>query len=166
MNVLRCLTILALTFATATSAHAQPLVAQPPRAGDRAGVARLAAIVQRKLRLTDDQASRLQTTTRRFASDREQLLAQERTARRALRAQIAAGDGADQTALGRQLDELLRLQQKRVQIVADEQRELAAFLTPMQRAEFLGMQERAFRAAQQIRQQRGGGAGARRQPQP
>jgi hypothetical protein len=81
-------------------------------------------------------------------------MAEERETRRTLRAQLAAGDSADQQLVAQQLDALLHLQQQRVQLLADEQRELAAFLTPVQRAEFLGMQERAFRAAQQLRQQR------------
>jgi hypothetical protein len=41
-----------------------------------------------------------------------------------------------------------------VELVGQEQKELANFMTPVQRAEFLGMQERAFRAAQQLRQRR------------
>ena len=69
--------------------------------------------------------------------------------------------------MGRQLDDLLRLQQRRTQILADEQRELAGFLSPVQRARFLGLQERAFRAAQQVRQKRAaGGAGAVRPLRP
>ena len=146
---------------------ASPLAAQrgaTAAAAQRPTMERLATVVARRLQLTGDQAQRLQTTTRRFAAQREQLLAQERTARRTLRAQLAAGDSADQQLVGRQLDELLRLQQRRVQLVSDEQHELASFLNPVQRAEFLGMQERAFRAAQQIRQQRAREASARGGP--
>lgn len=149
---------------------AAPVIAQPigprPGAPGRPAMDRLAAVVQRRLRLSNEQATRLQGVTRRFASEREQLMGQEREARRALRAQVAGGEYADQQAVGRQLDELLRLQQRRTQILVDEQRELATFLTPLQRAEFLGMQERAFRAAQQIRQQRQKAAAANRLPQP
>ena len=154
-------------------AGAAPLAAQRSAGGGvpaRPAMERLANAVARRLNLDADQAQRLQTTTRRFATDREQLMRQERQARQALRAQLAAGQAADQQAVGRQLDDLLRLQQRRVQLLSDEQRELAGFLSPVQRAEFLGMQERAFRAAQQIRQQRANAGGRGRagagQPRP
>lgn len=141
----------------AALALAGPLHAQ--RAGQagkpaRPAMERLGAVVARRLKLTAEQQTKLQAATRRFATEREQVVAQERAARRALRGDLAAGDAADQQAVAKHLDDLLRLQQRRTQILADEQRELAAFLTPVQRAEFLGLQERAFRAAQQIRQQR------------
>lgn len=146
-------TAIAMAVALASSATAQR-PGQGAATQARPALERLATVVARRLKLTTEQQTRLQTTTRRFATEREQLIAQERTARRTLRDQLARGDSADQPAVGKQLDELLRLQQRRSQLVADEQRELAAFLTPVQRAQFLAMQERAFRAAQQIRQKR------------
>lgn len=135
--------------------------AQPPgplpgaRPGaPRQAMQRLAQVVQRRLGLTDEQAAQLRQATGRFAAQRQQLMVRERATRRALRAATERGDSADQDAVARQLDELLQIQQRRVQIVADEQRDLARFLTPLQRAQFLALQERAFRAAQQVRQQR------------
>jgi periplasmic protein CpxP/Spy len=137
--------------AGAASAQGAARVQAP---ASRPGLDRLAEVVQRRLRLTDDQATRLRETTGRFATERQQLIVRERDTRRALRAQIALGDSADQRAVTRQLDDLVRLQQRRVQLLAEEQRELARFLTPIQRAQFIAMQERAFRAAQQLRQRR------------
>ena len=61
--------------------------------------------------------------------------------------------------MARMLDDLLAVQRSRVELVAAEQRDLGRFLTPIQRAEFLAMQERAFRAAQQMRMQREGRPG-------
>jgi len=163
---------LALAIATldATPATAQRVAGQPgaPGAPGAQGVPaavagppieRLAAVVQRRLNLTDEQGARLRQVTGKLATQRQELLRQEREARRALRAQMAAGTGADQQNVARLLDELVRVQQRRVELVATEQRELATFLTPLQRAEFLAMQERAFRAAQQLRQRRAAGGG-------
>jgi Spy/CpxP family protein refolding chaperone len=115
--------------------------------------------VQRRLGLTGEQSVRLRETTRRFAAQRQQIMQRERETRRALRLATAPGDSsADQKVIGRQLDSLVALQQRRVALLAEEQREMATFLTPYQRAQFLAMQERALRAAQQLRQQRAAAA--------
>jgi periplasmic protein CpxP/Spy len=155
------------TALAATTALAQPPSGPPggpPRPGGpggRAVMQRLAQAVQRRLGLTDDQATRLRTTTARFATQRQQLMAQERETRRALRRLSEGADSVDQQGIARNLDELLRIQERRIQIVGEEQRELARFLTPLQRAQYLALQERAFRAAQQQRQQRQRPAGDR-----
>ncbi len=129
---------------------------QSPAPARRAQVQqRLAQVVQQRLRLNGEQMSRLRETTDRFATQRQTLIAQERDARRGLRAALAlAPDSTNQAEVGRRLDDLVRLQQRRASLLGDEQRELARFLTPRQRADFLALQERALRAAQQLRQRR------------
>jgi hypothetical protein len=122
--------------------------------GARPSVDRLAEAVQRRLGLNDEQARRLRDATGRYATQRHQLMRQERTLRRDLREELARGTAAQQERVGRMLDDLLGLQRSRADLVAAEQRDLARFLTPVQRAEFLALQERAFRAAQQMRLQR------------
>jgi hypothetical protein len=128
-------------------------------AGARPMVDRLAEMVQRKLRLSDDQARQLREATARFATERQQLFRQERALRRDLRGELARGESARQDRVGALLDSLLGLQRQRADLVSAEQRTLSRFMTPVQRAEFLAMQERAFRAAQQMRQQREGRGG-------
>jgi Spy/CpxP family protein refolding chaperone len=80
----------------------------------------------------------------------------ERESRRALRFEVSRGPAADQGRVRASLDALVSAQQRRAALLADEQRELAAFLTPLQRAQYLGLQERAFRAAQRLRGRRAG----------
>lgn len=147
--------LLVLACATTSLANAQRVPRVQPPEG-RPALQRLAVIVQKRLGLTDEQSAKLRATTGRFAQQRQQLMLREREARRTLRMQTALGDSADQRAIAQQLDALVSMQQRRVQLVADEQKELAAFLTPLQRAQFLALQERAFRAAQQQRQKRAG----------
>jgi hypothetical protein len=125
-------------------------------AGARPMVDRLAEMVERRLRLTPDQSAKLRDATARYAVDRQQLFRQERTLRRDLRDELARGESARQDRVGGMLDRLLGLQRQRADLVSAEQRTLSGFLTPVQRAEFLAMQERAFRAAQQMRQEREG----------
>jgi Spy/CpxP family protein refolding chaperone len=124
--------------------------------GAEARVERMAAIVRERLGLTEAQGARLREVTGRFAALRERALREERTARRALRAELARGAAADQDEVERQLEALLALQGRRIELVRVEQRELARFLTPVQRAEFFALQERAFRAAHQLRMRRDG----------
>jgi hypothetical protein len=133
-------------------------------AGARSMVDRLSEMVQRKLRLSDDQARQLREATGQFATQRQQLFRQERTFRRELRDELARGETARQDRVAALLDNLLGLQRQRADLVSAEQRTLSRFLTPVQRAEFLAMQERAFRAAQQLRQQREGRSGSGGRP--
>ena len=155
--MLRAIGQLALATALVLSAEAQPPNrprANMPAGGGRAPLQQLAAIVQRRLGLNDEQAAKLRQTTGRFAVQRQELLRQEREARRALRLEMERGDSANQPEVARRLDALLQVQKQRVELMAGEQRDLAGFLTPVQRAQFLAMQERAFRAAQQLQQQK------------
>jgi hypothetical protein len=145
--------------ATAAAGYAGAQAQAPP---PRAGLERLAAIVQRRLALTDQQAARLRVVSARYARDRQALVARERDARRVLREEVPRGDAADQERVQRALDALVAAQQRRAAVVAAEQRELSAFLSPVQRARYLGLQERAFRAAQRARgarEERAGDAG-------
>ncbi len=137
-------------------AHAQAAIGDsvPPRPG----IARLGAVVQQRLQLTDEQTARLRETSRRYADQRKSLMREERDARQTVRDEVARGNAADQARVQSGLDRLYEIQQRRSELAASEQRDLATFLTPTQRAQFAGMQERAFRAAQEIRQRRAVGA--------
>lgn len=159
------LAVLAIGVATAPAAGAQIPAADTQRVservmGARPSMERMAEAVKRRLGLTDDQARRLRDATASYAAQRQQLFRQERTLRRELRDELARGDAAQQEKVGRMLDDLLGLQRSRADLVAAEQRDLSRFLTPVQRAEFMALQERAFRAAQQMRAQREGRTGA------
>ncbi|HEY0780378.1 MAG TPA: hypothetical protein VGD56_20650, partial [Gemmatirosa sp.] len=108
--------------------------------------------------LTGDQTARQRETSQRYAARRQSLLRDERDARRTVREEVGRGNAADQPRVQGALDRLYAIQQRRSELAASEQRELAGFLTPTQRAQYAGLQERAFRAAQAIRQQRAAAA--------
>ena len=159
-RIARGLTVLLLLAAGSESAAAQQDSARDRVservAGARPMVDRLAEMVERRLGLTPDQGAKLRDATARYASQRQQLFRQERSLRRDLRAELARGETVRQERVAGMLDRLLGLQRERADLVSAEQRTLSGFLTPVQRAEFLAMQERAFRAAQQMRQERDG----------
>ena len=116
-------------------------VQAPPAPRDREELEKrvrenFAAEVKKRLALSDDQMTRLMAVNQRLDAERRELFQQERAARMALRTELQAGDAANQARVGEVLDTLLRLQRRRLELVEREQRELAGFLTPVQRARY------------------------------
>ena len=120
-----------------------------------------AAEVKKRLQLTDDQMTKLMAVNRRLDTQRRELFQQEREARIALRGELAkADDAVNQQRVAELLDTVLRSQRSRLDLVDREQRELAAFLTPVQRARFQAFAELVQRRMDDLdgrRDGRGGG---------
>jgi Spy/CpxP family protein refolding chaperone len=126
---------------------------------------RTAALVRRRLKLSDEQMSRLQAANQQLDRERVALVAEEGAARKALRAELLARDAANEQKVASLLDQLIRLQRQRVDMMANEQRELAKFLTPTQRAKYLGLQNQLRARMDELRKPRGAASGgARRVP--
>ena len=130
---------------------------------------RLGRLVKEQLDLSDEQVAKLQQTNRKFERERIALVQQERDIRISVRSEVLAGDSANQTKVAGLIDQMLKVQRQRTEIVEREQRELAAFLTPVQRVKYLVLQEQVRKRVEEFRQrggpQRGGvggGAGPRR----
>jgi protein CpxP len=148
--VVRRSPLLAAGLIAAFTATGAPLAAQdttsaPAAAQRRADLerrltARIGEVVRERLGLTAEQAQRLQEVDQRYHPERRRLMQQESEVRRGVRAQIAAGDNADQRATAALLDRFAALQRERLELQSREQAELAAFLTPVQRAKLLGLQ--------------------------
>ena len=142
----------------ASTAGAQA-AAEPARAEQAR--ARFAQLVQRRLNLTDAQLRQLAEVNRRYETPRRDLLARERETRRGLRAELSAGDSAaDRARVDKYLTQLLQLQHERLDLVEREQKDLAGFLTPMQRARYLVFQDEVRRRVEEARRQRSGQGGA------
>lgn len=120
---------------------------------------RTGEIVKRRLELTDDQMKKLQAANGQFEKQRGDLLMRERELRRELRQEIVAGDKANQNRVAQLLDQTMVLERQRLDLVQNEQRELAKFLTPVQRAKLFGLQNELRRRTQELR----AGQGQRRQ---
>jgi hypothetical protein len=105
---------------------------------------------KKRIGFTDDQMLRLERTTQRFDVRRRQLGQEERTHRVALRTHLLADSVANQNAIATALDQLHDIQRRRLELQAEEQRELATFMTPMQRAKFMAMQEQVRRRMQEM----------------
>lgn len=112
--------------------------------------ARIHDMMRQRMGLDDAQVDRLDATLRTFEAQRRALLREERDARLTLRAAMGAGTGGagattgarpDDARISAALDTLLLLQRRRIDLAEAEQRELATFLTPLQRAQYFALQE-------------------------
>jgi periplasmic protein CpxP/Spy len=101
---------------------------------------RIAAVVKERLQLSDAQAQQLQDAERRFELRRRDLMQREMRLRRDLRQQLSPGVAADQQRVASLLDQIMAVHRDRVTMTEQEQRDLARFLTPVQRARYLGLQ--------------------------
>ena len=101
---------------------------------------RIAAVVKERLDLTDAQAQQLQEVEGRSDQRRRDLMQREMRLRRDLRQQLSPGVAADQQRVASLLDQIMAVHRERVAITEQEQRDLARFLTPVQRAKYLGLQ--------------------------
>jgi len=116
---------------------------------------RIATQLKNQLKLSDDQFSKLQATNKRFEEKRRLLVEQERDARMSMRDLILAGDTTNQAKVSGALDKMMQIQRQRFELVEQEQKELSGYLTPMQRARYLGMQEQMRRRIDEFRAQAG-----------
>ncbi|MEA2707330.1 MAG: periplasmic protein CpxP/Spy [Gemmatimonadaceae bacterium] len=169
------LTALPLLLA-ATTAIAQPVAgsANPNRAAlEQRFREQSAKVAQQRLGLTDAQLAQLAQSNARFAPQQNQLVIQERETRRQLRVEMTAGNQANQQHVSALLDDALRLQKQRIALVEAEQKDLARFLTPVQRAGYLSLQAQVRRRAQELSRNntiqgqgfdQGQGLGSRRRP--
>jgi protein CpxP len=123
---------------------------------------RTAEIVRQRLQLSGDQMVRLEAVNTQFDRQRSALVAEERQARQSLRAELVAGSAANQQKVSSLLDQLMQLQRRRLDLVESEQRELAKFMTPIQRAKYLGLQNEMRTRMQELRDRRPGVGASRR----
>ena len=123
---------------------------------------RTAEVVRRRLQLSVDQMKRLRAVNTQFDQQRSALVAQERQSRQSLRAELTAGDAANQQKVANLLDQLMQLQRRRLDLQESEQRELAKFMTPVQRAKYFGLQNEIRNRMQELRDRSPGGQASRR----
>lgn len=109
----------------------------------------LAQAVRQRLNLNDQQATRLMEVNRRFSEDRIRVARDEIRIRRDLRLSLNGRDSSRSPETGRLLDELLDTQRQRLDVQQREQAALSEFLTPEQRARYIGMMEQLRRRIQQ-----------------
>jgi Spy/CpxP family protein refolding chaperone len=115
---------------------------------------RVLTVVRDRLNLTQEQVDKLSATSERYAEQRRALAQRERSLRFELRGQLRRGDSADQKRVAQLLDQTMQAQQERLDLYRKEQSDLSAFLTPVQRAKYMGLQEQMRSRVEELRRRR------------
>ena len=148
----------------ALSLSAAPVFAQavaaPTTKADRPALEqqfreRVAKLTQNRVGLNDAQMAQLDQSNARFAPQLAQVAAQERETRRQLRLEMTSTGEPNQQHVSDLLDTSLRLQKQRIAIIEAEQKDLARFMTPVQRARYIALQGQFRRRAQELDRQNG-----------
>jgi protein CpxP len=158
--------VAALVATPAWSATGQAVV-EPPNpkrvALERQLRERTAQIARQRLGLTEAQMQQLERVNSRFAPQLNAVAMRERDTRRQLRQEMTAAGEPNQSRVSELLDASLNLQKQRIGLIEAEQKELAVFLTPVQRARYIALQSQFRNRAEQLARQRPGtGRGMRR----
>lgn len=140
----------------AVNASAQLDQRAQPEAGRRQQLeqrfrVRVGQLMRQRLQLDDAQVIRLEAVNRQFEQQRVSLTVRERALRRELRQQLTPGGSANEARVAELLDQTISLQRQRLDIVDAEQRELAKFLKPIQRARYFGLQNELRKRMQDLR---------------
>jgi periplasmic protein CpxP/Spy len=117
---------------------------------------RIDAIVKERLHLTDEQQVKLREVATRAEESRRVLHREEVVLRMALRREMKAGDKANEAKVGELLDQIPGLERRKLDLLESEQRELAKFLSPTQRAHYFGLQDELRRGMQDVQRGRMG----------
>ncbi len=115
---------------------------------------RVTRLAQVRIGLTDAQMAQLEESNSRFGPEHNRLAAQERETRRELRLEMTATT-PNQQRVGDLLDRALQLQKQRITLIESEQRDLARFMTPVQRARYIALQQQFRKRAQELAGQNG-----------
>jgi len=128
---------------------------------------RLAVVVQQQVGLNDEQMRRLSEVNQRYETKRLELVRRERETRIAMRRELMENASPNEDRVAQLLQESTRIQRERLDLVEAEQADLGKFLTPSQRARYLGIQEQMRRRIEELRDrppfvdEQGRGAGRR-----
>jgi hypothetical protein len=105
---------------------------------------RFAQQVRERVGLSEDQMRRLGPIQQRLGAERQRIQLDEQATRIELRRNLLDSVPSD-TAVSRALARLVEIEKRKVAILETEQRELAAIMSPVQRARFMAMQEQMRR---------------------
>ncbi len=107
-------------------------------------------VTKQRIGFTDEQMLRLERSSQRFDQERRQLAVEEKAQRVTMRREILADSAANQATIATALDRLHAVQQRRLDIQAEEQKEFSSFMTPLQRARFAALQEQVRKRLQEF----------------
>lgn len=107
-------------------------------------------MTRRRVGLSDEQMNKLVPINRSFERQRRDLQRQERETRVSLREAMRDSAQMDQGKISGYMDRLVQLQRQRADLLEQEQKDLAEFMTPLQRARYTALQEQVRRRMEQL----------------
>lgn len=113
----------------------------PADTGRAARMQRWQGHMRMQLGLTDDQAAKLRAIREKYMPLRRDIMQRERAIHEGLRGQLQPGVAANSDSVRKLLDGHMQVRGALAQIDRDQDRELATFLTPVQRARIEMMYE-------------------------
>jgi hypothetical protein len=149
----------------------------PRRQPDAQLQARLDSVVRSRLSLTDEQFIRVRDVATRIERERAEIRGEDGQLRTQLRQELMAAT-PNEERVAELLDKMPRIERRRLELLEREQRELAKFLSPVQRARYFALQDHLRREMQEMQRRRmgldgspednrrGGPPGAKRVPPP
>src|SRR2546421_1690841 len=115
--------------------------------------------VQQDLNLSQDQAAKLRASQERFGSRRRDVMQEQLQRRRALENQMQPGIAANSDSVRKLMDGIQTGRAEMLKIEQDQDREMAGYLTPVQRARYQQMRERFMQRVGELRMERREGRG-------
>lgn len=115
---------------------------------------RINQVVRQRLALTDEQFARLRDVASKIEDDRRALRTDEAITRFSMRQELLAGDRVNEARVTDLLAKMPQMERRRLELMENEQRELAKFLSPSQRARYLGLQDELRRSMQELQRRR------------
>jgi hypothetical protein len=115
--------------------------------------------VQDELNLTSDQTTKLRATQELYGARRRTLMQQQQERRRAIDNQMEPGVAANQDSLRKLLDAQRAGRGDLAKIEQDEDREMAGYLSPVQRARYQQMRGRLMQRVMEMQLERRDGRG-------
>lgn len=126
--------------------------------GQRAARQAIARLIRTQVQPNENQMRQLQAIDARFEPQRVALIREEMSVRQQLRQAMLDTANVDETKIGQLLDRMVTFPGRRAAMMEAEQKELAAVLSPLQRAKYHAIQEQVRRRIEQGRGRPAGGA--------
>lgn len=108
-----------------------------------------------EMSLTDDQAAKLLVTSRRMFERRQVFEQENHRLTEVLAGQMRPGVAGDARVIRTALDSIVAIRIAAAQLYRDEQREMAGYLTDVQRAQYHLLRERFLARVQDVRARQG-----------
>lgn len=117
--------------------------------------ARVDQVLRNRLSLNDEQFTKLRALNTRLDEEKRSIRTEEAQTRKALRDELLPGATPNEAHVAELLDRLPNIERRRVALQEREQKELAAFMQPAQRARYFALQDEIRRSLQDVQRMRG-----------